>query len=158
MIPNKDEYFMRKALQQARLAMDNNEVPIGAIVVHGDTVIASGYNQVELLKDSTAHAEIIALTAAYSGLGAKYLMDATLYVTVEPCMMCTGALYWSKIGRIVFGASDNRNGISRFFDLRDAEALKQRQQWPFHPKTILEKGVLATECAVLMQDFFKSLR
>lgn len=149
---------MNKALQQARLAMDNNEVPIGAVIVYGDTVIASGYNQVELLKDSTAHAEIIALTAAYSGLGAKYLMDATLYVTVEPCMMCTGALYWSKIGRIVYGASDNRNGISRFFDLDDAAALKSRQQWPFHPKTVIERGVLAMACGDLMQEFFKSLR
>lgn len=149
---------MRKALLQAQMAYDNNEVPIGAVVVYGDTVIAAGYNQVELLKDSTAHAEIIALTAAYNGLGAKYLMDATLYVTVEPCMMCTGALYWSKIGRIVYGASDNRNGISRFFNLDDATALKKRQQWPFHPKTVIEKGVLATACADLMQDFFKLLR
>jgi tRNA(adenine34) deaminase len=154
---NNDEWYMRKALQQAQYACDNNEVPIGAVVVYGNKIIAMGYNQVELLKDSTAHAEMIALTAAYEALGAKYLVDATMYITVEPCMMCTGALYWSKIGRIVYGASDNKNGISKYFDLDNA-ALSNQQEWPFHPKTILTKGVLKEECAALMQEFFKSLR
>lgn len=155
---NKDDIYMRKALQQAQMALDSNEVPIGAVVVYNDKIIAYGYNQVEMLQDSTAHAEMIALTSAYSGLGAKYLMDATLYVTVEPCMMCTGALYWSKIGRVVFGASDNKNGISKFFNLDDLSEQRKKDNWPFHPKTIVVKGVLEQECAQLMQEFFKSLR
>jgi tRNA(adenine34) deaminase len=157
MILDKDEYFMRKALQEAQNAYDENEVPIGAVVVYNDRIIAKGYNQVERLKDSTAHAEMIALTAAYELLGAKYLNDATLYVTVEPCMMCTGALYWSKIGRIVYGASDEKNGISKYFDIKNPKVDKQKA-WPFHPKTQLSYGVLASECLHLMQDFFKQLR
>ncbi len=147
---------MRRALQLAEEAYAMNEVPIGAIVVYQDKVLAKGYNQVELLKDSTAHAEMIALTAAYQALGAKYLVDATLYVTLEPCMMCTGALYWSKIGRVVFGAKDEKNGIGKYFNLNHAASMKELG--PFHPKTQVVGGVLEAECAALMQSFFKSLR
>lgn len=154
----QDEMFMRKALALAEEALNNGEVPIGAVVVYQNKLLSKGNNQVELLKDSTAHAEMIALTAAYELLGAKYLMDATLYVTVEPCMMCTGALYWSKIGRIVYGASDKKNGISKYFDLDKAYNKSNPQQWPFHPKTILVKGVLEQDCLDLMQRFFKELR
>jgi len=104
-----DEFYMKLALQEAEKAYNIEEVPIGAIVVMQDKIIAKGYNQVELLNDCTAHAEILALTTAFQHLGSKYLPDATLYVTVEPCLMCSGALYWSKIGRIVFGAYDEKN-------------------------------------------------
>jgi len=143
-----DTYFMRKALEQAELAFEADEVPVGAIIVQNDEIIARAYNQVELLKDATAHAEIIALTTAFAAMGAKYLPDATLYVTLEPCLMCAGALYWSKIGRIVYGASDEKNGYSRY----------GLEQYPFHPKTILTKGVLADEAAFLMKSFFKAKR
>lgn len=143
-----DEYFMRKALAEAELAYSKDEVPVGAIVVIDNKIISRGHNQVELLNDSTAHAEIIALTAAYNSLGAKYLPDATLYVTVEPCLMCCGALYWSKIGKVVFGASDEKNGYKHI----------TKENWPFHPKTELVHGVLAEECASLMKAFFKSKR
>ena len=105
-----EEYFMQQALREARKALEADEVPIGAVIVMQDKVIARGYNQVETLSDSTAHAEIIALTSAFNYLGAKYLPDATLYVTIEPCTMCCGALYWSKIGKVVYGASDPKHG------------------------------------------------
>jgi tRNA(adenine34) deaminase len=104
-----DVYFMRQALREATKAFDSDEVPVGAVVVLNNTIIARGHNQVETLNDSTAHAEILALTAAYNSLGTKYLPNATLYVTVEPCLMCCGELYWGKVGRIVFGASDVKN-------------------------------------------------
>src|SRR5215217_8141914 len=105
-----DEHYMRQALLLAKHAFDEDEVPVGAVIVMNDRIIARGYNQVEKLTDSTAHAEIIALTAAFNFLGSKYLPEATLYVTVEPCLMCCGALYWSKIGKIVWGADDPKNG------------------------------------------------
>ena len=105
-----DEHFMKQALVQAQRAFEEEEVPVGAVIVQNGKIIARGYNQVEKLNDCTAHAEIIALTSAFNYLGSKYLPDATLYVTVEPCVMCAGALYWSKIGRIVYGASDSKNG------------------------------------------------
>jgi tRNA(adenine34) deaminase len=143
-----DEYFMREALKQARMAYDDGEVPVGALVVWGEKIISRGHNQVERLTDATAHAEIIALTAAFNALGSKYLPEATLYVTVEPCLMCSGALYWSKIGRIVFGASDAKNGYKK----------TTGENWPFHPKTELVHGVLAGECAQLMKDFFAARR
>ncbi len=143
-----DAYYMRKALEQAELAFDADEVPVGAIIVQHNEIIARGYNQVELLKDTTAHAEIIAITTAFAALGSKYLPEATLYVTLEPCLMCAGALYWSKIGRIVYGASDEKNGYSRYIP----------QQYPFHPKTILTQGVLADEAAFLMKAFFRRKR
>jgi tRNA(adenine34) deaminase len=143
-----DEYYMRQALREAQLACEAGEVPVGAVVVAGGKILARGHNQVERLNDCTAHAEMIALTAAFNGLGAKYLPDATLYVTVEPCLMCCGALYWSKIGRIVYGTADAKNGYRRVAG----------EQWPFHPKTELSDGILAGECAQLMKDFFAARR
>lgn len=143
-----DEQYMHEALKEARKAFDMDEVPVGAVVVMNSKIIARGHNQVELLNDSTAHAEIIALTTAYNALGSKYLPDATLYVTVEPCLMCSGALYWSKIGRVVFGASDDKNGYRRVAGTNN----------PFHPKTALVGGVLKVECSKLMKEFFASKR
>ena len=105
-----DEHYMKQALKEAQKALDADEVPIGAIIVMQDTIIARGYNQVETLNDSTAHAEIIALTSAFNYLGSKYLPEATIYVTIEPCTMCCGALYWSKIGKLVYGAPDPKHG------------------------------------------------
>lgn len=142
------EYFMQQALKEAQLAFDADEVPVGAVVVMNNQIIARAHNQVELLNDSTAHAEILALTSAYSSLGAKYLPEATLYVTVEPCLMCCGAIYWGKLGRIVFGASDEKNGYKHL----------TKEQWPFHPKTELISGVLEADCAFLMKSFFRSKR
>ena len=109
-----DEHYMKLALKEAQKALEKDEVPIGAIVVLQNNIISKGWNQVELLNDSTAHAEIIALTSAYNYLGSKYLPEATLYVTLEPCLMCCGALYWSKIGRVVFGAYDEKNGFQKY--------------------------------------------
>ncbi len=143
-----DEYFMRQALREAQLAFDEDEVPVGAVVVWGEKIISRGHNQTERLNDCTAHAEMIALTAAFNGLGSKYLPEATLYVTLEPCLMCAGALYWSKIGKVVFGASDAKNGYERIAGERS----------PFHPKTQLVRGLLEDECAQLMKDFFSSRR
>src|SRR5690349_799824 len=143
-----DEYYMQQALLEAQKAFDKDEVPIGAILVMQDKIIARAHNQVELLNDSTAHAEILAITGAYSFLGSKYLPDATLYVTIEPCLMCSGALYWSKIGRIVFGAPDDKNSYRRSTGSNN----------PFHPKTTIQGGVLAEECASIMQRFFQSKR
>ncbi|WP_153800591.1 nucleoside deaminase [Foetidibacter luteolus] len=148
MLPYSDEYFMQQALKEARYAFEEEEVPIGAVVVINNKLIARGHNQVERLNDSTAHAEIIALTSAFNHLGAKYLPDATLYVTVEPCLMCCGALYWSKIGRIVYGAPDEKNGYRHI----------TKENWPFHPKTELSGGVMADECAALMKEFFRLRR
>jgi tRNA(adenine34) deaminase len=143
-----DEYFMEMALKQAQLAYENDEVPVGAVVVMNDKIIARGYNQVEKLNDPTAHAEIIALTSAFNYLGSKYLPDATIYITVEPCLMCAGALYWSKIGRVAYGASDEKNGYLHITG----------DHSPFHPKTILDKGILKDECAALMKSFFLARR
>ncbi|MFZ4769522.1 MAG: nucleoside deaminase [Ferruginibacter sp.] len=143
-----DEQYMQQALKEAQNAFDKDEVPIGAIVVLNDRIIARAHNQVELLTDSTAHAEILALTTAYNFLGSKYLPEATLYVTVEPCLMCSGALYWSKIGRIVFGAADDKNSYRRIAGNNN----------PFHPKTVITGGILEEECSKLMKDFFKSKR
>jgi len=140
-------YFMQLALKEAEEAFLKDEVPVGAVVVMNNKVVARGHNQVELLNDSTAHAEILALTTAYSTLGTKYLPDATLYVTLEPCLMCCGALYWGKIGSIVYGASDEKNGYQRF-----------TSSAPLHPKTTIVSGILAEECAALMKRFFKNKR
>lgn len=143
-----DEYFMSQALKEAHKAVEKDEVPVGAVVVLNEKIIARGYNMVEQLNDPTAHAEMIALTAAFNSLGSKYLPDAVLYVTVEPCFMCAGALYWSKIGKIVFGASDEKNGFKK----------TAGNNWPFHPKTELVQGIMKEECAKLMKDFFKEKR
>jgi tRNA(adenine34) deaminase len=139
---------MQQALKEAQAAFDADEVPVGAVVVMNNQIIARAHNQVELLNDSTAHAEILALTSAYSSLGAKYLPEATLYVTVEPCIMCCGAIYWGKIGSIVYGASDEKNGYRHL----------TKEQWPFHPKTELVAGILEADCAFLMKSFFRSKR
>jgi tRNA(adenine34) deaminase len=148
MIEFDDIYFMQQALKEAVVAYEADEVPVGAVVVMNNKIIARGHNQVELLNDSTAHAEILALTSAYNHLGAKYLPDACLYVTVEPCLMCCGALYWGKIGRIVYGTADEKNGFKK----------TTKENWPFHPKTELVAGIMADECAQLMRSFFKSKR
>ncbi|MFN5647714.1 MAG: nucleoside deaminase [Sphingobacteriales bacterium] len=143
-----DDYFMQQALKEAMLAFEEEEVPVGAVVVLNNRIIARGHNMVEKLNDPTAHAEMIALTSAFNFLGAKYLPDASLYVTVEPCLMCTGALYWSKISRIIWGAADEKNGHQRVTG----------NQFPFHPKTQVTKGVMADECAELMKSFFRRKR
>ena len=145
---NIDEHYMKIALQQAQQAYDKAEVPIGAVLVIEDVIVARTHNQTELLSDSTAHAEILAITTAFNALGSKYLPQATLYVTVEPCLMCSGALYWSKIGRVVFGAFDDKNGYRKCTGTNN----------PFHPKTIILGGVLETDCAALMKSFFKTRR
>ena len=149
-----DEHYMRLALRQAQQAFAEDEVPVGAVIVMNNSIIAKGYNQVEKLNDSTAHAEIIALTAAFNMLGSKYLPEATLYVTVEPCVMCGGALFWSKIGKVIYGASDEKNGsITPLPGI-----LERKGNWPYHPKTQVTGGLLATKCAALMKDFFRRKR
>lgn len=147
MPPFDDEYFMRKALQEAEIAFEKDEIPVGAVVVLNNQVIGRGHNLTETLNDVTAHAEMIALTAAFNHMGAKYLPDATIYITLEPCPMCAGALYWSKIGRIVYGASDDKHGY------RTVSAGS-----PFHPKTKVEHGLMAEPCGQLMKDFFRKKR
>jgi len=142
------EYYMMLALKEARLAFEEDEIPIGAVVVLNEKVIARGRNMTEKLNDPTAHAEMIALTSAFNSLGSKYLPEASLYVTVEPCLMCAGAIYWSKLGRIVYGADDEKNGYKR----------TTGSNWPFHPKTELIRGILKEDCAKLMKDFFKEKR
>lgn len=144
----EDENYMRKALAEAQKAYDAGEVPVGAVIVLQNRIIARGYNQVEMLNDCTAHAEILALTAAFNFLGSKYLTDATLFVTIEPCLMCAGALYWSKIGRIIYGATDEKNGYRKITG--DVS--------PFHPNTKVEHGLLEEECRQLMKDFFRERR
>ncbi|MBX3254381.1 MAG: nucleoside deaminase [Chitinophagaceae bacterium] len=148
-----DEYYMRQALNEAQRAYEEGEVPVGAVIVMNNRIIARGYNQVEKLNDATAHAEMIAVTSAFSHLGGKYLPDAAIYITVEPCLMCAGALYWSKIGKIVFGAPDEKNGSISKPPYRDHPTAT-----PFHPKTIVVRGVLQDECARLMKSFFRSRR
>ena len=142
----KDEKYMRLALEEAKLALKADEVPIGAIIVSGGCIIGRGHNLVETLTDVTAHAEIQAITAAASTIGGKYLNDCTLYVTVEPCPMCAGALAWSQIGRIVYGAPDAKRGFSTISNNM------------LHPKTVVTSGVLREECERLMTDFFAKLR
>ena len=137
---------MRLALEEAKLALEADEVPIGAIIVAGGRIVGRGHNLVETLVDVTAHAEIQAITAASSTIGGKYLNDYTLYVTVEPCPMCAGALAWSQIGRIVYGASDPKRGFSTISDNM------------LHPRTVITAGVLREECEALMKNFFAKLR
>lgn len=143
-----DSHFMKEALRQAKLAFDSGEVPVGAVVVWNDKIIGRGHNQVEQLNDSTAHAEMIALTAAFNETGSKYLPEATLYITLEPCLMCCGAIYWSKIGRIVFGAADPKNGYRKTIG----------EVNPFHPRSEVIQGLEAESCAKLMKDFFAARR
>ena len=141
-----DENFMRQALNEARAAFDKQEVPIGAVIVSEGRVIGRGHNLVETLQDPTAHAEMQALTAATETLGGKYLPKCTLYVTVEPCIMCAGAIGWAQVGRVVWGADDPKRGFRTY------------SERVFHPKTTVVSGVLKEECEALMSDFFASLR
>ena len=141
-----DEFFMRKALDEARVAFDAGEIPIGAVVVLKGQIIGRAHNLTETLEDATAHAEMQAITSAANHLGAKYLTGCTLYVTVEPCVMCAGAMYWSKLARLVYGAPDEKYGYS----VVSPGAL--------HPKTEVTSGVLSDECASLMKLFFKNKR
>ncbi len=143
--PFTDEYFMKKALQEAEMAFEKGEIPVGAIVVIDNKVIARSHNLTELLHDVTAHAEMQSITAAANYLGGKYLIGCTLYVTLEPCQMCAGALYWSQISKIVYGASDEHRGF-----------VKMGTQ--LHPKTTVVKGVLANEASELMKRFFVERR
>lgn len=143
---SQDEKYMRMAIDEAERALAKREVPIGAIVVAGDRVVGRGHNLVETLGDATAHAEMQAITAAMSTLGGKYLSDCVLYVTVEPCVMCGGALAWSQIGRVVYGAPDPKRGYSTY-----SERI-------MHPRTKVLSGVLAEECEALMTRFFEQLR
>ena len=141
-----DEKYMRMALAEARRAYEADEVPIGAVIVSRGQVIARGHNLTETLTDVTAHAEMQAITSATNMLGGKYLVDCTLYVTMEPCLMCAGALGWSQISRVVYGAADDKRGYHTFCSN------------PFHRKTVVQGGVLADECAAIMTDFFKKKR
>mgnify|MGYP002516702066 FL=1 len=141
-----DEKFMGEALKEACLACEEDEIPIGAVIVCRGKIIGRGHNMTERLHDPTAHAEMIAITAATEAMGGKYLGDCTLYVTVEPCPMCSGAINWAQIGRIVYGAPDPKRGYSLF-----SPSL-------LHPKTEVRSGVLTEECSALMIDFFKAKR
>ena len=143
---NEDILDMRKALEEARMAFEEDEVPVGAVVVCRGRVIARAHNLTERLTDVTAHAEMQAITAAQEALGGKYLNECTLYVSVEPCIMCAGAIGWAQMGRVVYGAADPKRGFSTFAP----QAL--------HPKTLVEKGLLENECAALMQSFFRRKR
>ena len=147
--PLRDEHFMAIALGEARRAAERDEVPVGAVITVGDRIIARGHNLTETLNDVTAHAEMMSITAAADALGGKYLPQCTLYVTVEPCPMCAGALGWSQIGRIVYGASDPKRGFTR---------LCREGISPLHPKTIVTPGVLAEEAGALMTEFFRKKR
>lgn len=140
-----DEYFMRKALNEAFSALEKGEVPIGAIITSKNKIIAKGHNLTETLTDVTAHAEMQAITSAANYLGGKYLADCTLYVTLEPCTMCAGALYWSQISKVIIGAPDPKRGFSQ-------NGIK------LHPKTVVQFGVLENECAQVLMDFFKAKR
>ena len=141
-----DDHFMKQAYLQAQLAYDKGEIPVGAVVVANNQVIARAHNQTELLTDVTAHAEILAITAAANYLNSKYLTDCTLYVTLEPCVMCAGALYWSQISRLVYAAPDEKRGF-----------MKHGKQL-LHPKTSIEFGIMMEECSSLMSNFFKDRR
>jgi tRNA(adenine34) deaminase len=143
-----DEYFMRAALTEAKEALHQDEVPIGAVIVAGGQIIARGHNLVEKLNDVTAHAEMMAFTAAAENLGGKYLKDCTLYVTLEPCTMCAGASFWTQISRIVYGASDEKRG---FTQITTAKKI-------LHPTTEVQGGVLESECSELLKSYFKSKR
>lgn len=141
-----DEYFMNEALKQAKYAFEEGEIPVGAVIVAGNRIIARAYNQTEKLNDVTAHAEMLAITSAANSLGAKYLTDCKLYVTLEPCLMCAGALYWSQISEIHFAASDPKRGF------------RQKRADVLHPKTKWTEGTLASEAESLLLTFFENLR
>ncbi|WP_177763253.1 nucleoside deaminase [Flavobacterium sp. I3-2] len=140
-----DEYFMQIALSEAKFAFENGEIPIGAVVVANNRIIAKTHNLTETLTDVTAHAEIQAISSAANSIGGKYLKNCTIYITVEPCQMCAGALYWSQVSKIVYGASDNKRGFTEIGG-------------KLHPKTEVVTGVLEAECAALMKEFFQKRR
>lgn len=146
MIVSPDEFFMNEALKEAKKALDKDEVPIGAVIVCNGKIISRAHNLTETLNDSTAHAEMQAITAATNYLGGKYLDQCTLYVTVEPCVMCAGALYWAHLGGLVFGTSDPKRGYEAF-----GNSI-------LHPKTNVTRNVLVSECSILVTDFFKKKR
>ena len=146
MNPFNDDYYMKQALAEAKYASEKGEVPVGAVIVCNNQIIARTHNQTECLNDPTAHAEMLAITSATSLLGAKYLVGCTLYVTVEPCVMCAGALGWSQISTIVYGASDEKRGFAKYAP----QAL--------HPKTVVRSGILEEACSDEMKRFFKSKR
>jgi tRNA(adenine34) deaminase len=141
-----DEYFMREALKEAAKALEIGEVPVGAVVVCKNKILARAHNQTEKLTDATAHAEMLAVTAASNNLGSKYLSECTLYVTLEPCVMCAGALHWVQLQKLVYGASD----VQRGYSLVSSPLL--------HPKTEVVKGVKAAECKAIVDQFFKAIR
>ncbi len=141
-----DEYFMRQALNEAQIAFQKDEIPVGAVVVCNKQIISKAHNLTETLNDVTAHAEMLAITAAAEFLGGKYLNECTLYVTLEPCTMCAGALSWSQIGNITFGATDEKRGFSR------------HTPPILHPKTTITKGILELECSEIVKNFFKNKR
>ena len=141
-----DEYYMRQAIREAEAAFEQDEVPVGVVVVSQERIIARGHNLTETLNDVTAHAEMQAITAAESFLGGKYLIDCTMYITLEPCVMCAGALAWSQISKIVYGARDEKRGYSRL------------EQNILHPKTEVVSGVMESECAALIKEFFQKKR
>jgi tRNA(adenine34) deaminase len=143
---NSDEHFMKEALKEAFYAYEEGEIPIGAVVVCQNKVIARGHNQTERLNDVTAHAEMIALTSASNNLGSKYLPECDIYVTIEPCVMCAGALFWAQFRRVIFGAADEKRGFGRI-----GPSL-------LHPKTELVQGIMKQECEQLMKKFFDKLR
>lgn len=143
---NEDVYYMSLALKQAERALEEEEIPVGAVVVCQGKIVAKAYNQTEMLTDVTAHAEMLAITSAAQTIGAKYLKDCTLYVTLEPCLMCAGAIYWSQLGRLVFGASEEKRGF-----LSLGKGI-------LHPKTEVTAGILAEESALLLQEFFSMRR
>lgn len=143
---NPDEYYMQQALLEAKAAFAEEEIPVGAVIVSGERIIARSHNNTERLHDVTAHAEMLAFTAATNMLNAKYLTDCTLYVTLEPCVMCAGAAGWAQIGRIVYGASDPKRGFERL------------GRGMLHPKTVVESGILKEECEALMKEFFQQRR
>lgn len=141
-----DEYYMKEALKQAQFSFEQNEIPVGCVVVCNNRIVAKAYNQIEKLNDSTAHAEMIALTSAFNYLGAKYLTDCALYVTLEPCVMCAGAIQWAQVGKLVYGASDPQKGYTRI-----GENI-------LHPKTEIISNILSRECKQIIDKFFIKLR
>ncbi len=149
-----DEYFMREALKEAKKAFDADEVPVGAVIVCREKIIARSHNLTERLNDVTAHAEMQAFTSAANFLGGKYLEECALYVTVEPCVMCAGASYWTQLAKIVFGARDEKKGFASPLPLSKGVGFRRI----LHPKTILISGVLEEECAALMKEFFRKKR
>ena len=144
-----DQYFMNEAYKQALLAYDNREIPVGAVVVSNKKIIARGHNQTEQLTDVTAHAEILALTSAFNYFGAKYLPDCTLYVTLEPCLMCAGAINWAQLGRLVYAAPDLQRGFLSF---------ESSSKKILHPKTEVLAGIMEKECKEIVVNFFRELR